>query len=110
MSDEVKKAEFSSVSKSEPTEGAAKSTLDLVAEIPIRVCAELGYAKLPIRELLSLGPGSVVELDRLAGESIDLVVNGVLVGRGDVVIVNENFAVRITEIVNPEDRLNSLKE
>ena len=110
MSDEVKSAEFSPISNSEPAEGTVKATLDLVAEIPIKICAELGYAKLPIRELLNLGPGSVVELDRLAGESIDLVVNGVLVGRGDVVIVDENFAVRITEIVNPEDRLNSLKE
>ena len=110
MSDDVKNAEFSPMTESVPPEGVPRATLDLVAEIPIRVSAELGHARLPIKELLNLGPGSVVELDRLAGESIDLVVNGVLVGRGDVVIVNENFAVRITEIVHPEERLNSLKE
>jgi flagellar motor switch protein FliN/FliY len=84
--------------------------LNMVAEIPVRIDAELGYTRLPIRELLSLGPGSVVELDRLAGESIDLLVNGVLVGHGDVVIVNESFGVRITDIIHPEQRLNSLTD
>ena len=82
--------------------------IDIVSEIPVKVSAELGHTSIPIRELLSLGPGSVIELDRLAGESIDLLVNGVLIGRGNVVIVNENFGLRITEIVKPGERLNTL--
>ncbi|RMD79381.1 MAG: flagellar motor switch protein FliN [Lentisphaerae bacterium] len=113
MSEEnqVNEVEFAESNESKAAaQPFGENTLKLIAEIPVRLCAELGHTKLPIRELLALGAGSVVELDRQAGESIDLLVNGVLIGRGDVVIVNENFAVRITELVTPEDRLNSLKE
>ncbi len=112
-SNEVKNADFAAVSDTSAVaseEQAAPSSIDLVSEIPVKVSAELGHTSLPIREILGLGPGSVIELNRLAGESIDLLVNGVLVGRGDVVIVNENFAIRITEIVNPKERLSSLAE
>ncbi|OGV54791.1 MAG: flagellar motor switch protein FliN, partial [Lentisphaerae bacterium GWF2_52_8] len=74
----------------------------------VSVSAELGRSVIKIRDLLNFSPGSVVELERLAGESIDLLVNGVLIGKGDVVVVNENFGLRITEIVCTEERIKKL--
>ena len=71
---------------------------------------ELGRTQLSIREILDLGPGSIVELDKLAGEPADLYINDVLFARGEVVVIEENFGVRITEIVSPEDRIKNLKE
>ena len=108
MSDEVSTAAFSEVNDFENS-GSSRN-LESVSEIPVLVSAELGHTKIPIRELMQFGPGSVVELDRLAGESIDLLVNGILIGRGDVVIVNENFGLRITEVLKPEDRLRPISE
>ncbi|MCJ8328941.1 MAG: flagellar motor switch protein FliN [Lentisphaeria bacterium] len=108
MSDEVSTAAFSEVNDFENS-GSSRN-LEIVSEIPVLVSAELGHTKIPIRELMQFGPGSVVELDRLAGESIDLLVNGILIGRGDVVIVNENFGLRITEVLKPEDRLRPISE
>lgn len=84
--------------------------LDLVCEIPVTLTAELGETQITIKELLSFGPGSVVELDRLAGEPADLLVNGVLVGRGDVVVINENYGLRITELISSEERLRRLAD
>ena len=108
MSDEVSTAAFSEVNDFENS-GSSRN-LEIVSEIPVLVSAELGHTKIPIRELMQFGPGSVVELDRLAGESIDLLVNGILIGRGDVVIVNENFGLRITEVLKPEDRLRPISD
>ena len=88
--------------------GAPKRTLDVLANIPLAITVQLGETHLLLRDLLLLGPGAVVELDRHAGEPIDLLVNGVPVGRGDVVVVNERFGLRITEIISAEDRLKSL--
>ena len=105
MSDDIAEVEFDELVDTADQE---PQNIEIVSEIPVKVSAELGHTTIPIRELLSLGPGSVIELDRLAGESIDLLVNGVLIGRGNVVIVNENFGLRITEIVQPGDRLNTL--
>ncbi len=86
----------------------SKKNLEMIYEIPVRVNAELGHTNMTIKKLLTLGPGSVVELERLAGESIDLLVNGVLIGKGDVVVVNENFGLRITEIVCLEERIKRI--
>lgn len=86
----------------------SKKNLEMIYEIPVRINAELGNTNLTIKNLLSLCPGSVVELDRLAGESIDLLVNGVLIGKGDVVVVNENFGLRITEIICLEERIKKI--
>jgi len=84
------------------------TNLQLVIDIPVRMTAELGQTHVTIRELLSFAPGSVVELQRLAGEPADLMVNGVLIGKGDVVVVNENYGLRITELISSAERIRKL--
>ena len=108
---DVANVEFGAVSPSDvggDMEQIKQKNLEMIYEIPVNISAELGYTTLSIKDLLNLGPGSVVELERMAGESIDLLVNGVLIGKGDVVVVNENFGLRITEIVCLEERLKKL--
>ena len=83
--------------------------LDLLLDVPLDVTVELGRARLTIQDLLTLGPGSVVELDKLAGEPLDILVNDRLVARGEVVVVNDKFGVRITDIVSPAERIARLR-
>ena len=83
--------------------------LSLILDVPLQISVELGRAKKTIKEILEMGPGSVVELDRLAGESVDMIVNGKLIAKCEVVVVNETFGIRITDIVHPIERMNSLK-
>jgi flagellar motor switch protein FliN/FliY len=87
--------------------GAAGQGLDLLMDVPLRVTVELGRTRMQIRDVLELGKGSVVELDKLAGEPVDLLVNGKLIARGEVVVIDENFGVRVTDIVSPAERLLS---
>jgi flagellar motor switch protein FliN/FliY len=89
----------------EPGAGAAPGRLDMILDIPVQVSVELGRAKLPIRNLVQLAPGAVVELDRLAGEPMDVLVNGCLVAQGEVVVVNDKFGIRLTHVVSPDERL-----
>ncbi|MFZ5650401.1 MAG: flagellar motor switch phosphatase FliY [Bacillota bacterium] len=84
--------------------------LELLLDVPLKVSVVLGRTKRPIKEVLSLTPGAIVELDSLVDEPVEVLVNGTLVARGEVVVVNENFGVRITNILSPEDRLKKLKE
>jgi flagellar motor switch protein FliN/FliY len=81
--------------------GRARGGLDLLHDVEMEVSAELGRTRMSVRELLSLSPGAVVELDRAAGSPADLLVNGRLIARGEVVVIDENFGIRITEIVSP---------
>ncbi|MDP4160379.1 MAG: flagellar motor switch phosphatase FliY [Bacillota bacterium] len=83
--------------------------LSLILDVPLQISVELGRAKKTIREILEMGPGSVIELDRLAGESVDMIVNGKLIAKCEVVVINETFGIRITDIVHPMERMNSLK-
>jgi flagellar motor switch protein FliN/FliY len=83
--------------------------IDLLLDVPLDITVELGRARLSIQELLSLGPGSVVELDKLAGEPLDILVNDRLVARGEAVVVNDKFGVRITDIVSPAERVQRLR-
>ena len=83
--------------------------LELLLDVPLDVTVELGRARVSIQELLALGPGSVVELDKLAGEPLDILVNGRLVARGEAVVVNDKFGVRITDIVSPAERVARLR-
>ncbi len=83
----------------------APGRLDMVLDIPVHLTVELGRAKIPIRNLLQLAQGSVVELGRLAGEPLDVLVNGCLIARGEVVVVNEKFGIRLTDVVAPDARL-----
>jgi flagellar motor switch protein FliN/FliY len=82
--------------------------MDLLLDIPLEATVELGRARMLIRDVLELSPGSIVELERVAGEPVDLLVNGRLVAKGEVVVIDDNFGIRITEIVSPADRVASL--
>ena len=81
--------------------------LSLILDVPLQISVELGRSKKTIKEILEMGPGSVVELDRLAGEPVDMIVNGKLIAKCEVVVVNETFGIRITDIVHPLERMNS---
>lgn len=92
---------------SAPAEG--KSNIDLLLDVPLGVSVELGRTKIAVRDMLQLGPGSVLELDKMIGEPLDLLVNDKLVARGEVVVFDENFGIRITDIIKPEERIRSLR-
>ncbi len=83
--------------------------LDVVLDIPVTIAMEIGRTKISIRNLLQLNQGSVVELDRLAGEPMDVLVNGTLVAHGEVVVVNEKFGIRLTDVISPAERIKNLK-
>ncbi len=85
--------------------GSGVQSIDFLRDVEVELTAELGSARMRIKHILGLRPGSVVELDRLAGEPVELTINKTLIARGEVVVVDEKFAVRITEIVSPEKRL-----
>jgi len=88
--------------------GPAQRGLDLIMDVQMRVTVELGRSTMTVEDVLSLGPGSVVELNKLAGEPVDILVNSRLIARGEVVVVDENFGVRVTEIVSPRRRANAM--
>ena len=83
--------------------------LELILDIPLRVTVELGRAKMVVSELLNLGQGSVIELNKLAGEPMEILVNDKLVARGEAVVVNEKFGVRLTDIISPKERVEQLR-
>lgn len=83
--------------------------LDFILDIPLEISVELGRTSMLIHELLQLGPGSVIELDKLAGEPMEILVNEKLVARGEVVVIKDKFAIRLTDIVSPIERINSLR-
>ncbi len=87
---------------------SAPSSLDMVLDIPVMLTVELGRTKIAIRNLLQLAQGSVVELDGLAGEPMDVLVNGCLIAQGEVVVVNDNFGIRLTDIITPAERIRRL--
>ncbi len=82
--------------------------LDMILDIPVQLTVQLGRTKIAIRSLLQLAQGSVVELDGLAGEPMDVLVNGCLIAQGEVVVVNEKFGIRLTDIITPSERLKKL--
>jgi flagellar motor switch protein FliN/FliY len=84
------------------------SDINRVLDIPVQLSVELGRTKVPIKHILQLGQGSVVELDALAGEPMDVLVNGYLIAQGEVVVVNDKFGIRLTDIVTPSERMRRL--
>jgi flagellar motor switch protein FliN/FliY len=88
---------------------APKENVDMLLDIELDVSIELGRTDLSIKRILEMGPGSIVELDRMAGEPVDLLVNNKVVAKGEVVVVDENFGIRIVSLVSPEDRIKSLR-
>jgi len=84
-------------------------SLDMILDIPVTMSVEIGRTKINISNLLKLNQGSVVELDRIAGEPMDVMVNGTLIAHGEVVVVNEKFGIRLTDVVTPAERVSNLK-
>ena len=106
--DEVEKVEAATLQASQGyIQGDVN--LDVVLDIPVTIAMEIGRTKISIRNLLQLNQGSVVELDRLAGEPMDVLVNGTLVAHGEVVVVNEKFGIRLTDVISPAERIKNLK-
>ncbi len=88
--------------------GEARHDIDMILDIPVQLTVELGRTRIPIKHILQLAQGSVVELDALAGEPMDVLVNGCLIAQGEVVVVNDKFGIRLTDIVTPSERLRRL--
>ena len=84
----------------------AGNNLELLMDVPLQVTVELGRTQKMVKEVLSLGPGSVLELDKLAGEPVDILVNEKPIAKGEVVVIDENFGIRVTEILAPKDRVS----
>ncbi|TDM09405.1 MAG: flagellar motor switch protein FliN [Ideonella sp. MAG2] len=93
-----------------PTGGAggAGNDINMILDIPVQLTVELGRTRIPIKNILQLAQGSVVELDALAGEPMDVLVNGFLIAQGEVVVVNDKFGIRLTDIVTPSERMRRL--
>ncbi|MFT7110277.1 MAG: flagellar motor switch protein FliN/FliY [Psychrobacter glaciei] len=83
--------------------------LDVILDIPVSISMEVGNTQIPIRNLLQLNQGSVIELDRLAGEPLDVLVNGTLIAHGEVVMVNDKFGIRLTDVISQSERIQKLK-
>lgn len=94
-----------------PRTGDGKAPdLDVILDIPVTISMEVGNTQIPIRNLLQLNQGSVIELDRLAGEPLDVLVNGTLIAHGEVVMVNEKFGIRLTDVISPGERIKRLSK
>lgn len=93
----------------QPVTTSRDVNLDVILDVPVTLSLEVGRTRLPIRSLLQLNQGSVVELERASGEPLDVYVNGTLVAHGQVVVVNEKFGIRLTDVVSPAERIRKLK-
>ncbi len=102
--------DFASAPKSNGMQlGLDGPNLDVILDIPVSISMEVGSTEISIRNLLQLNQGSVVELDRLAGEPLDVLVNGTLIAHGEVVVVNEKFGIRLTDVISPTERIKKLR-
>ena len=88
---------------------AEEVSLEAILDVPVTISMEIGRTQIPIRNLMQLNQGSVVELDRLAGEPMDVLVNGTLIAQGEVVVVNDKFGIRLTDVISPADRIKRLR-
>ncbi len=103
----VKEHEFEDVQ--DEKQQTADKDIEFLLDIPVEITVQLGNTRMLIKELLQLGQGSVIELDKLAGEPMEILANNRLIARGEVVVVNEKFGVRLTDIISPSDRLTQLR-
>jgi len=101
--------EFDHVNQPSQGNGPAPD-MDVILDIPVTISMEVGNTQIPIRNLLQLNQGSVIELDRLAGEPLDVLVNGTLIAHGEVVMVNEKFGIRLTDVISPGERIKRLQK
>jgi flagellar motor switch protein FliN/FliY len=102
------RANFQNLEGNEPV-GGGDFNLDVILDVAVTLSMEVGRARIPIRNLLQLNQGSVVELERAAGEPLDVYVNGTLIAHGEVVVVNEKFGIRLTDVVSPAERVRKLR-
>ncbi|MBI4849292.1 MAG: flagellar motor switch protein FliN [Nitrospirae bacterium] len=107
MEQEVQNHEFSDLK--EEKRQSSERDIEFLLDIPVELTVQLGKTKMLIKELLQLGQGSVVELEKLAGEPMEIMANSRLIAKGEVVVVNEKFGVRLTDIISPSERLSQLK-
>jgi flagellar motor switch protein FliN/FliY len=103
------RAELADLTSDPPSPHGATPDLESVMNIPVTISMEIGRTRISIRNLLQLNQGSVVELDRLAGEPLDVMVNGTLIAHGEVVVVNEKFGIRLTDVVSAQERVKKLR-
>jgi len=108
QTDTVAPAAFQNFSPT--TGGGAGNDINMILDIPVQLTVELGRTRIPIKHILQLAQGSVVELDALAGEPMDVLVNGYLIAQGEVVVVNDKFGIRLTDIVTPSERMRRLSK
>jgi flagellar motor switch protein FliN/FliY len=106
QTEQVAPASFTNFSPT--TNAGAGNDLNMILDIPVQLTVELGRTRIPIKHILQLAQGSVVELDALAGEPMDVLVNGYLIAQGEVVVVNDKFGIRLTDIVTPSERMRRL--
>lgn len=102
-------AEFAEFQSDALTEVSSDIKLEAILDVPVTISMEIGRTRINIRNLLQLNQGSVVELDRVAGEPLDVLINGTLIAKGEVVVVNEKFGIRLTDIISPADRVKRLE-
>ena len=107
MSDPVDYVPFETTTAPAGAVEPASAELERLYDVPVELAVEIGRTHMTIRETLALGPGSIVTLNRLAGEPVDLLVNGKPIARGEVVVLDEEFGLRVTEVVSPEERLDA---
>ena len=103
------RAEFQDLAPEPGSLSSVEPNLDVILDIPVTLSMEVGRAEVPIQDLLQLNRGSVVELDRIAGEPMDVMINGTLIAHGEVVVVNEKFGIRLTDVISPAERVRKLR-
>ncbi len=109
-SDDLSRAEFQNLNAGASSgAGDDEVNLDILLDVPVTISMEIGRTKINIRNLLHLNQGSVIELDRLAGEPMDVLVNGTLIAHGEVVVVNDKFGIRLTDVISPSERVKKLR-
>lgn len=106
---DYERAEFNCLDGNSTELTTSNTNLDVILDIPVTLSMEIGRTELPINSLLQLNQGSVVELDRLAGEPMDVLINGTLIAHGEVVVVNEKFGIRLTDVISPAERVKKLR-
>ena len=106
--EQVEPAAFANFSAATPQLTGSGNDINMILDIPVQLTVELGRTRIPIKHILQLAQGSVIELDALAGEPMDVLVNGYLIAQGEVVVVNDKFGIRLTDIVTPSERMRRL--
>lgn len=106
--DSLPKAEFEEFDGTRPAPGDDQRNLEVILDIPVIISMEVGRTRISIRNLLQLNQGSIIELDRLAGEPLDVMVNGTLIAHGEVVVVNEKYGIRLTDVISAAERVKKL--